>query len=469
MQWSVITHPAGAATATVQDLFPNGADVLSPRFFPQAAGAYVLQISTTETPSRAGSSNSGITAATRTETVRITVACGQSPVVSIEADDDSSRVSSGAISAPLSEGPGDDDFDEAERGTGLTSAVWTLGSTVGLDARGTTDADTPASALTYSWSLNDSPSLPRVRRPGSSAMGFSRAAVLQTASATGVDAASGVQSSSTRGLAQFVPDGIGSYEVQAVASDGCSTPATGTFRVEVVCPAGPSAAATAVAPILLRPGLDALPSNVSLAGTASLGVSNPADAPSQFRQLSSAWTVETVPPGAPMPTPLPGSPPAVSVGSETTTFYAAGQSAWFVPTHVGTYVFRYHVTDGCSVAADDLIVTIAYTDSCGAGVSSTPSPSMAPSVTPSPGSSASSSPVAGSPAATQTATTPTASPAAASTGASPSPSSSAAAAAQSPAPSCPASTVVIVQDSTTAEVEFDTELAGLDSVAFSAS
>lgn len=365
MQWTVESQPVGTEPAPLAELFPNGADVLSPRFFPLAAGTYVLKVTTTESPQLAGSTGSAPQPAVRSETVRVFVACGQSPQVVIAADDDDERVSAGSVSSPLTTGPGDDDFDESERGTGLTSAVWVLGGTVGLDAAsGTTDPDSPPAALSYTWRLVDNPSLPRVRRPGTAAMGFSRAAVLQQAQPTQLDSLSALQTGPSRGLANMVPDGIGTYEARVTVSDGCSQPSQGSFRVEVVCPAGPSASVTAVEPILLQPGVDSMPESVTLQGIASLGVADESEAPSQFRRISSAWSVVKVPPGAPTPAPLPGAPPSVARGSRTTVFFAAGSSASFAPDRVGTYVFRFHVTDGCSVAEEDLIVTIAYTDTC---------------------------------------------------------------------------------------------------------
>lgn len=264
VSWTVVSQPSGGNAQPVSTLFPMGANVLSPRFVPQAVGTYVLRITTTETPTRAGSTNAGVPSSVRMETVRVEVTCGFSPSVSIEADDNAERISASRVSAPIVSGPGDDDFGEAERGTGVGSAVWALGATVGLDASSTTDADSTISSLTFSWSLIDGMGLPRVRRPGSIAMGFSRAAQLQPAITTALTRTSLTAASGNNALATFVPDGIGTFEASLQVSDGCSAPSSDSFRVEVVCPASPVATVQDIPPFLLVPGENELPGNITV-------------------------------------------------------------------------------------------------------------------------------------------------------------------------------------------------------------
>ncbi len=453
--WSVLAAPAGSSASAAALLTPSSG-VLAPLFRPDVPGRYVLRVSVSGQGNAATAGGAG---PTLTDSVVVEAACGEGPVAAV--------AGAPIVRAFLSPPP-------------VLSGVQR--ASVSLDAgSASSDADSPAGSLTYTWQATSS----SVRRPGAAvSSSVSDAASLQTTPATTSLTASDYTATGSPAGSQvaFVPDGIGTYGMRVTVNDGCSS-AQAFAAVEVACSDDGLAAVSAGATVEVEvPVGGSLPASVAVAATASTGSGDGTLAGA----LVASWTVESAPPGSGLGA---GASVAEAVhtaeavpGSASGSFRLA-TSASLQPDALGSYLLRVTVSDGCRTASSTMAVHVRSAAALVCpSFSSTPTPSTTASVTPSstatpslgasasptapptqtptPSSSAGSSP-SGTPSASGTSLPPppTASPtvSASSTraaGASPSPTASgtpaaavspAASATPTPAPSassCPAAPVV---------------------------
>ncbi|KAA0169505.1 hypothetical protein FNF27_06930 [Cafeteria roenbergensis] len=222
--WTVLAAPAGSSASAAALLTPSSG-VLAPLFRPDVPGRYVLRVSVSGQGNAASAGGAG---PTLTDSVVVEAACGEGPVAAV--------AGAPIVRAFLSPPP-------------VLSGVQR--ASVSLDAgSASSDVDSPAGGLTYTWQATSS----SVRRPGAAvSSSVSDAASLQTAPATTSLTASDYTATGSPAGSQvaFVPDGIGTYGMRVTVSDGCRS-AQAFAAVEVACSDDGLAAPDALGSYLLR-------------------------------------------------------------------------------------------------------------------------------------------------------------------------------------------------------------------------
>ncbi|KAA0157366.1 hypothetical protein FNF28_06540 [Cafeteria roenbergensis] len=310
--WSVLAAPAGSSASAAALLTPSSG-VLAPLFRPDVPGRYVLRVSVSGQGNAATAGGAG---PTLTDSVVVEAACGEGPVAAV--------AGAPIVRAFLSPPP-------------VLSGVQR--ASVSLDAgSASSDVDSPAGSLTYTWQATSS----SVRRPGAAvSSSVSDAASLQTTPATTSLTASDYTATGSPAGSQvaFVPDGIGTYGMRVTVSDGCSS-AQAFAAVEVACSDDGLAAVSAGATVEVEvPVGGSLPASVAVAATASTGSGDGTLAGA----LVASWTVESAPPGSGLGA---GAAVAETVhtaeavpGSASGSFRLA-TSASLQPDALGSYLLR---------------------------------------------------------------------------------------------------------------------------------